>query len=973
MRRFLAFVLVLSMVLVGIPLVSEDVGADGGEYFTTSIYGSASDGSIDRYGAVDTTSTTSSALLYDSSTGVRTNAYFSFDMSSIPAGSIFIDAELKFTLALHHAISSTINIYSGYWGASLEPTDKGCGLLNGTLESSKSYVGNNVPVVFYVDVSPSSIGATMTQFEITETSYPNSVNVYMSESSASYRPLLTVTYRMGFSATYEYSDGTDGTYELCPSYVRYNNTHDVATVVFETWTGVNNVSLTKLPGWTHLSHIPIANSTTESDNYYNLTGVLPNLTYRVYFAVPVIKQTTVYVTAYKSDTGEGFAFETFRMVLNDGLTYDNTTAETIGSQTFTVDYGGNYTISALDYFGNVISSSPFVANALTKHVAIAINAHSFKTFNQRDDFIHVDIYYNGSATPISFYQSPMETVEKLLRDGTYHIIVGFYDNGTITEGQYFNRTINSSEYLMIEGTTITAVYEQVSDVLVYEQLITILVTPGNGTIYFRYYDATGTHPGEGTEWERYLCYVDGSYHHFDWFAGPINSTHTLVVRDFFGNELYNSTFSVDNAIPKLITIPINTYSFKVMNSQDYDPVKVKIVYGNSTTDHQFYLGAKEVNEKYFKPGNYTVTLIYHNNSEVSAPVLFYKTITDNATYLNIRGFNNVTELVEGMNGIIYWQNVITTLITPDVVSVGENLPSVPYDGYDPGIELVHPWSIIHGYLNGTSFTNETLFYYTYYTSQKLYDVTLTVNNTDGLDWTNVTWFIGFPENRSIAYSTVRVYDLNNDCYLVAGLHYDMTLTGIRMKWDTFNATLTRSFKITMYDANATDTYKMPIAYTNAVDKAEYNGENYWHSEASWTNDYSTAYKGALQIKLDLEDTPIIPGSIIVYDRLKNRELSITDWSYSGNTITISYVDIPIGEVTTFDIYFETDVEEQDTFSIWGSWQGLTFVGLAGAIALALGIWGYMGPKDSRDLKYLLCVVIVGIVAYLVILEDLSVW
>jgi hypothetical protein len=177
----------------------------------------------------------------------------------------------------------------------------------------------------------------------------------------------------------------------------------------------------------------------------------------------------------------------------------------------------------------------------------------------------------------------------------------------------------------------------------------------------------------------------------------------------------------------------------------------------------------------------------------------------------------------------------------------------------------------------------------------------------------------------------------------------------------------------MYDANATDTYKMPIAYTNAVDKADYGGEKYWHSEASWTNDYSTAYKGALQIKLDLEDTPIIPGSIIVYDRLKNRELSITDWSYSGNTITISFVDIPIGGVSTFDIYFETDIEEQDTFSIWGSWQGLTFVGLAGAIALALGIWGYMGPKDSRDLKYLLCVVIVGIVAYLVILEDLSVW
>src|SRR5665647_3720565 len=105
---------------------------------------------------------------------------------------------------------------------------------------------------------------------------------------------------------------------------------------------------------------------------------------------------------------------------------------------------------------------------------------------------------------------------------------------------------------------------------------------------------------------------------------------------------------------------------------------------------------------------------------------------------------------------------------PGVGSIAENMPAIPDDAYDSDIQLVHPWSIVHGYVNGTDFTNETLFYYNYHLSSKYYEKTLNIENLGTINWRNVTWFIGFPENRTIDYNSVRIKDLNNGVFLTAG-------------------------------------------------------------------------------------------------------------------------------------------------------------------------------------------------------------
>ncbi len=427
-------------------------------------------------------------------------------------------------------------------------------------------------------------------------------------------------------------------------------------------------------------------------------------------------------------------------------------------------------------------------------------------------------------------------------------------------------------------------------------------------------------------------------------------TYTIGVLDYFGNVIANSTITPDSLF-EYVTISIDVNSFKVFNQQD-DFARIRIYYEGAGAPIEYFLAPWEPVERFLRDGNYTVTVTWYDN-DTAGDSVYFEIAVDGAEFLMLEGMT-ISRVISDVAGVRAVQEVITRMLTPDVVFIGEDLPMVPNDAYDPGIELVHPWSIVHGYANGIEFTNETLFYYTYYTSRKFYEVTLNLTNDDGENWTNVTWFIGFPENRSIDYSSVRVYDLNNECYLTAGLHYDMTLTGIRMKWTYFNDTLSRAVLISMYDANASSGGGLAIATATDYAPSQYDGENYYLATARWTNSFSYAYDGQVSIWLKFDEAADIdPNSIIVYDRNTGRELLPDEYAVSGSIIVVGSIEAEIGTVYAFDVYFKLDLSETDSLSMTSPFLGvplwLWFLGAACVGILAL--WTMNGRTvRGRKLK-----------------------
>ncbi|MFA5744462.1 MAG: putative Ig domain-containing protein, partial [Candidatus Nanoarchaeia archaeon] len=406
---------------------------------------------------------------------------------------------------------------------------------------------------------------------------------------------------------------------------------------------------------------------------------------------------------------------------------------------------------------------------------------------------------------------------------------------------YYANTVSGGSYLLLNGTLGNMSYR----VQFFAPRMSM------ATAWVSYYDAT---TGTGLDPKSYIVKVspgdsfdnasaqtlgqDFVYLIHDW-------TYTIALFDYFGNMVSDRTFST-SSMEVFVNVAVDVNSFKIANMKG-DFTKVRIYYTNSTAPIEFYLAPYEVVDTALRDGNYTVTVTFYNNHTATSTVYFHQTVSS-AEFMMINADDTISEVISDIAGVYALQEIITYMLTPDVVNLAEDLPMVPNDAFDSGIELVHPWSVVHGWANGTEFTNETLFYYTYYTARKYYEVTLNVTNNDGVNWTNVTWFIGFPENRTIDYSSVRVYDLNNAVYLQAGLHYDMTLTGIRMKWTYFNDTLSRSLRISMYDANASSGGGMAIAVASEYSPSTYDGEPYYKSTVSWTNSFTYAYQGQYQVQ-----------------------------------------------------------------------------------------------------------------------------
>jgi hypothetical protein len=71
----------------------------------------------------------------------------------------------------------------------------------------------------------------------------------------------------------------------------------------------------------------------------------------VWISVPKVNPyTTVHISLYNTFTGEGFYWEQMKVMICDGNSWDNTSAESVARADFYVEPEMNYTIRILDYF-----------------------------------------------------------------------------------------------------------------------------------------------------------------------------------------------------------------------------------------------------------------------------------------------------------------------------------------------------------------------------------------------------------------------------------------------------------------------------------------------------------------------------------------------------------------------------------------------------------------------------------------------
>ncbi|MDD3092333.1 MAG: hypothetical protein PHG80_11965, partial [Methanoregulaceae archaeon] len=470
----------------------------------------------------------------------------------------------------------------------------------------------------------------------------------------------------------------------------------------------------------------------------------------------------------------------------------------------------------------------------------------------------VRIYYNLSATPITYYAAPMEPVERFLRTGEYTFAVTFYDNHTAGSTVYFYLNVTDAEFLLIEGNTISRVITDIAGVYALEQVITTMVTPD--IVYIA--ACLPRVPGELPEEVVYI--------------------HPYAIMTATVEEEYNGTSSA-------LYLPYPS------------------VAGVTTTIIEDYLNLN---------GNYSTEVWLNYSSNGTS----YKHFANCPSYVPLNGGNY-------------------TLESSDTVSAHRL----------------------------TRWRQESLFYYSYYTSTKRYEVTLTANNSMSYsDMEKVYWYVGFPENRSIELGSVRVYDLNNDLWLAPAVNYEVTASGIRMYWQYLNASTYRSFQIAFYDANASES-GLAIAYVEDYDSTTYEGEPYHVCHASWTNSYAGRYVGQFVIRLNFDKAQYIePSSVIIVDRIASRTLSDTEFAYAGTSIMINQVSADVGQIYSFDVYFLIDYEEAQDFDFFAPFFTIGGIPISAFAFLVIGlgavsVWFFTSRTEITFTIWVIYLSIVGIV------------
>jgi len=125
---------------------------------------------------------------------------------------------------------------------------------------------------------------------------------------------------------------------------------------------------------------------------------------------------------------------------------------------------------------------------------------------------------------------------------------------------------------------------------------TISTVYGEATIKAYYSSGIGIEDIE----DRFKIYIDGT-RSSDSFYANTSGTYEICIKDFFGNEVYNTS----HAWSKFIDIEFDFYTLKIYSQIQNDPIYFVLTRGSSTISE--YIGIGEILRYYLASGTYTYT------------------------------------------------------------------------------------------------------------------------------------------------------------------------------------------------------------------------------------------------------------------------------------------------------------------------------------------------------------------------------
>lgn len=192
-----------------------------------------------------------------------------------------------------------------------------------------------------------------------------------------------------------------------------------------------------------------------------------------------------------------------------------------------------------------------------------------------------------------------------------------------------------------------------------------------------------------------------------------NSEYTLRVLDYFDNDLVDYPF-VSSSPSIYLSIPVPVYSWQIFNMNE-EPVLVKVFWNNSGSPMEFFTGPSWIVERFLKGGNYTFGVtFYGTDGVVGDTVYFNRTIPMaglNASFVYVNG-TSLFEIVTAVEGLQSTQLILTYMLSPSLVWIGEMVPQIPSsilsvssDSYVKTYYMLNVRTVEYG--NGTDISYES--------------------------------------------------------------------------------------------------------------------------------------------------------------------------------------------------------------------------------------------------------------------------
>lgn len=498
--KIIAIWIIATMLLGGIMIIgpgNENARATSATYYseaavdgyllsTDAVYATALGGS----GIVAAYSSSAGIFIGQQDTYTVLRGFLSFNTSALPDGATVSAASLSVKLREKFTADGdfSLNVYA---------TNYSHPLSTAAWHSDTSYEGAilstataSVGSWYSLSCSATHINKTgYSEYKLTsslEGSAPSGfeefIGIYPGDSAGN-EPYLSITYS-NTTIGVAYS-GANQTINIPASYTQpHNNTHEIKEYKINSMDS-DWVNVTAADDADYFMIYPIAN-VTEYGNTANVTGLdflnMRNTTFSLWFYVPLDFTCTFHVAmwspnGYSDMPMLGYFWESWKVYYSVGSTFNVSNCTQLASPDVSLTGGLTYSFGVLDHFGNELANQTAIANVAERFLNIVVPAYelAFNSLSTYDAKIRIYTSSNLSATPIDFQLPAGWARFRYLRGTNYTLRVDFIGAGVTS---WFNRTVNESQTLRLNGTTIEELQEDISGVFTWLQINTYTEIPG---------------------------------------------------------------------------------------------------------------------------------------------------------------------------------------------------------------------------------------------------------------------------------------------------------------------------------------------------------------------------------------------------------------------------------------------------------------------------------------------------------------